>query len=183
HRGPLQYVVDRLERQADPASRFYSHLELSHWLLTFGNPVGTDRLVAQSAGKGLILPYVAGRILTATASIPVEDRYVRGLQAKWILKGLLARKVPGYPINQRKKATALPWERFCRSGPLEGFWERYEVPELFAGEARDAIVNSQTAATWNAMSHAVWIERIARNQALQGHPAHVAARFPVDQPG
>ena len=183
HRGSLQYVVDRLERQADPASRFYSHLELSHWLLTFGNPVGTDRLVAQSAGKGLILPYVAGKVLTAAASIPVADRYVQGLQAKWILKKLLARKVPDYPINQRKKATALPWERFYRAGPLEGFWERYEVPDLFVGEAREAIVNSQTAATWNAMSHAVWIERIARNRALQGHPAQVSARFPVDQPG
>lgn len=180
HRGSLQYVLDRLERRADPASRFFSHLELSHWLLTFGNPVVTDRLVAQSAGKGLILPYVAGRVLTAMASIPVSDRYVRGLQAKWILKGLLARKVPAYPIDQRKKATALPWERFYRSGPLEGFWERYDVPDLFVGEAKDAIVNSQTAATWNAMSHAVWLERVARNRELAGHPTHLSARFALD---
>jgi hypothetical protein len=95
------------------------------------------------------------------------------------LKGLLAQRVPGYPVKQRKKATALPWERFYRSGPLRDFWERYDVPDLFTGKQKDALVNTHTAATWNAMSHAVWIERIARNRHLVGHPTHLAASYSI----
>lgn len=179
HALPLAYVAERIERRAKPRSRFFSHLELSHWLLTFGNPVGTDRSVAQSCGKSLVLPYVDAGVLTATATIPVEHRYVRGLTAKWILKGLLQRRVPAYPINQRKQATALPWERFYTAGPLQGIWDRYDVPEVFQGKQKDELVASTSAATWNAISHAVWLERVARNTALEGHPSHLAASYSI----
>ncbi|MDJ0924121.1 MAG: asparagine synthase C-terminal domain-containing protein [Acidimicrobiia bacterium] len=179
HDSLLVYTTDRFDRRADPGSRFFSHIELAHWIVVFGNPVGTDRLVAQSCGKSITVPYLDPAVVQASATIPVEHRYVKRLAAKWILKELLSERVPGYPVHQRKKATALPWERFYRSGPLTKIWDRYDVPDIFEGKDRDNLIAVPTATTWNAISYAVWEQRIVRNDRLLGHPAAVAAQYPV----
>jgi asparagine synthase (glutamine-hydrolysing) len=179
NQGTLDYTMSRLERTADPRSTFFSHIELAHWATVFNNPVLIDGLVAHAVGKSVTTPYVAANVLEALATIPVADRYVKRLQAKWMLKDLLRRKVPDYPINQRKLATALPWQRFYRDGPLTGFWDRYEMPEIFQGRHKDELVDKPTILTWTAMIYAVWQARIEKNADLGRHPAALRATYPI----
>ena len=125
----------------------------------------------------MIGPYCDPDVLTALATIPVRDRYVRGLSAKWLLKELLAQRLPQYPVKQRKKATALPWRRFYTNGPLTGVWDSYPVPEIFEGDLRDELVREPMVNTWTALAYSIWVERVVRNDGLEPHPATLHAVF------
>jgi len=175
----LEYVTRRLERTADPKSTFLSHIELAHWMVVFGNPPFLERQIAHSRGKRIIAPYVDSLVLSELARVPIDERYMQGPRAKWILKDLLGQRLPGYPVDQRKKATALPYERFYRHGPLTGIWDRYDVPELFSGKNRDALVAAPSTSTWNAITYAVWEQRVVNNPDLRPHPASQAASFVI----
>lgn len=179
NRSSLDYAVKRVVRTADPTSRFLSHIELAHWHIVMVNPLSANHAASQAAGKRSLGPYLAPNVLNALATIPVSDRYIRGMSAKWILKDLLQRKVPDYPVNKRKKATALPWQRFYENGPLTGIWERYDVPDLFTGAERAELVAHPIPTTWVAISHAIWLERVVRNDQLQPHDPVMRAELPI----
>jgi hypothetical protein len=150
-------------------------------MVVFGNAMMLQRHVAHTVGKRVMGPYGDADVLTELARIPVDERYIVGMRAKWILKDLIDQRVPGYPSNQRKKATALPWQRFYTDGPLTGIWDRYDVPDIFVGEDRDALVNSTSISTWNAITYAVWEERIAKNADLQPHPSKFSESFSIER--
>ena len=175
----LDYVTQRVKLGANPASVFQSHIEVAHWMILFGNPCLFDRLIAHACGKRILSPYLDGPVLAELTRVPVEERYIRGLRAKWILKDLLARRLPPYPTNQRKKATALPYERFYRAGPLTTIWNDYDVPAIFTGAKRDELVREPSTSTWNAITYAIWKQRVAENPDLRPHAAKVTASFDV----
>ncbi len=175
----LEYVTQRIERSATVGSVFLSHVEIAQWMVVFGNPAMLERLMAHARGKRFIAPYVDSRVLAELARIPIDERYVRGLRAKWLLKDLLRQRLPGYPTDQRKKATALPYERFYNDGPLTTFWDHYDVPDIFTGKNRDALVGSPSTTTWNAITYAIWERRVAKNPDLQPHDAHLVASFTI----
>jgi asparagine synthetase B (glutamine-hydrolysing) len=179
----LEDVTDRLATPIDPGRTFLSHVELAQWMIVLYGPMTVERLIATGSGKRVVAPYCSAAILEALATIPLEDRYVRRLSAKWILKDLLERRLPAYPVNQRKRATALPQARFFEDGPLTGIWERYDVPEIFAGSLRDELVASSSPTAWNAFTYAVWEQRIARNPTLAGHPVAVGVSHPIAHRG
>jgi len=176
----LEYVAKRVERAADPASAFFSHIELSHWMIVFANSLMLQRHVVHSVGHRVAGPYVDANVLSELTTIPVDERYVQGLRAKWILKELLDQRLPGYPSNQRKKATALPIERFYRDGPLTTIWDRYNVPDIFQGTLRDELVGSLSTSTWNAITYAIWEQRVVRNRDLRPHEATLVASINID---
>jgi asparagine synthetase B (glutamine-hydrolysing) len=147
-------------------STFLSHIEISHWMVVFGGTLYESKLSTNAFGKRSVGPYGDWRVLNELSRVPLEERYVNGLRAKWMLKNLLKQKVPGYPVDQRKKATALPWQRFYTHGPLTGIWERYPIPNLFTGEVRRRVVEDPTLTTWNAITHSVWEERVRKNPNL-----------------
>ena len=173
----LAYTIERLERPGEGLSRFLAHLELHHWMLVFGGAMYQNQMNAAALGKRAIGPYCDWRVLAAANRIPMEDRWIVGLQSKWILKQLLGRLAPEYPINQRKKATAFPWRRFYADGPLTGFFERYPVPEAFTGTDRQTVLDGTNPATWTSITLAVWKERIARNPDLEPVAVHTQATF------
>ena len=175
----LEYVLRRVDRTADPNSAFLSHIELAHWAMVFVNPLLLERLAAHSVGRRIIGPYSDAATILELARVPVDERYVRGLRAKWILKDLLKKRLPDYPSDQRKKATALPFERFYRDGPLAGIWDQYEVPDIFTGKDRDAVVAEPSTSTWNAITYAVWKKRIADNPTLRPHPSKFDVSFKI----
>lgn len=175
----LDYVSQRINLTATTKSVFLAHIESAHWATILGNPMMIQRLIAHASGKRAFAPFLDGAVLSEVVTIPIEDRYVKGLRAKWILKDLLDQRLDGYPTNQRKKATALPLERFYRMGPLADFWDHYDVPEIFTGETRDALVRQPSTTTWNAITYAVWEQRVGKNRDLQPFPATVAGSFPI----
>ena len=160
-------LIDRLvEGVGTNTNTFLAHIDIHHWMTVFAGTMMQARLNTTALGKRAIGPYCDWRVLSALATVPLEERYVVGLRAKWMLKDLLKSKVPDYPIDQRKKATALPWKRFYTNGPLTGIWDRYDVPDIFTGELERHVTETPTAATWTAISYAIWDQRIAKNPNL-----------------
>lgn len=162
----LAFVRDRSENVGNGPNDFLSHLEISHWMAVLNSQMWENRLGLIPFGKQAIGPFCDWRVLNAAASIPLEDRYIAGMRGKWILKDLLASKVPDYPINQRKKATALPWKRYYTDGPLEDFFEEYPVPDVFTGAHRRQLIEEPDDTTLSAMSHAIWQRHVEKNPDL-----------------
>ncbi|HHC08753.1 MAG TPA: asparagine synthase [Actinobacteria bacterium] len=175
----VRHVFDYVgARVSLPQGRdFAAVVETMHWTYLFEDELRIDLHLAGANGKRLASPFLDPATVDALASIPSPDRYVRGLRGKWILKDVLARRVPGYPVDQRKQSTALPFARFYRSGPLSQIWDRYEVPDVFDGALRDDIVEGGGGLTWNAITHAIWMERVVRNPDYRPP----AARLLVDR--
>ena len=170
-REQLDFLLERVDLEATDEGPFLAHTEIVQWMVTLAGAVMRDRMMAQARGALISGPYGDWRVLNELARVPVTERYITGLRAKWLLKELLLERVPDYPVDQRKKATALPWRRFYEQGPLKDIWDRYDVPDLFQGADRDQLINNPTITTWNAITYAVWEERIAKNPDLKPFPA------------
>ena len=84
--------------------------------------------------------------------------------------------MPGYPIDQQKGFTWIPFERLYASGPLQDIWEHYEVPEIFTGKLRDEVVKGNRL-TWQAIAYAVWDAHIGSNASLTPHQAAIEAQI------
>lgn len=170
----LDYVDERVALETGPSQRVQHNFEYRHWAFTLADPILVERHQAQARGKALINPFGSPLVVGTALAVPVRQRYVKGLRGKWLVKELLRKRLPGYPIDQRKGNTALPLERFYHDGPLDRIWDRYDVPAVFTGKARDAVV-AGNCLTWQAIAFAVWDTHVARNPALKPHPATVTA--------
>ncbi len=175
----LKEVHERVEVETAEKDRFHRHIELTHWRYIFSDPAMVGHHAAHPKGKLLIHPYLTWRVVAESLKVPAKQRYYRGLTGKWMLKELLARKVPGYEVNQRKLATGLPFDRFYRTGPLARFWERYDMPEVLPIDVRGEVRSRPSPMAWMAVNHAVWEERVVRNQDLRPHPAAIEASWPL----
>lgn len=167
----VRYVLDRVDIETPVRKRFHRHNEIIRWRQTMGNIATIDRLMGQPNGKRIVQPYTEAPVIDALLTVPADRRYVKRLAGKWVLKDLLARRVPGYAVNQRKNATGIPFLRYCVDGPLVDIWDRYEVPDFVPQELHGTITTHPSPMTWYALVHAIWDERIGRNQALQPHAA------------
>jgi asparagine synthetase B (glutamine-hydrolysing) len=168
----LAFVMDRVEL-VKPSDPFLRQIEFRQWRSFFNDHLQIDGDVARAHGTSVIAPFLRSRTVSALTSIPIADRYHKGFTGKWLLKSLLAERLPTYPVGQRKRYTALPFTRFCTDGPLVGIWDRYTPPSLFSGEARHDLIASKMdeAVLWNAIAWAIWDERVLRNPALTPHPS------------
>lgn len=175
----LHAVRERVELEVPDSRRFHRHVELIQWRHTIGDAASVDRHLAQANGKRVVMPFTSPRVVAELLRVPAEQRYIKGLAGKWVLKDLLARRLPGYAVNQRKNATGLPFERYYDNGPLTGIWDRYDIPDFIRPAIRDSVVAKPTAVTWNAMTHAMWSERIERNAGLRPLPAPLEYRVPL----
>jgi asparagine synthetase B (glutamine-hydrolysing) len=166
----LQYVFDRVElvRPSDP---FLRHMELRQWRSFFNDHSEIAREVARAHATDVRAPFLSATAISALTGIPIADRYHKGFTGKWLLKDLLAARLPAYPVGQRKRHTALPFTRMCTDGPLVGIWDRYTPPSLFEGDARSDLIANRLdeAVLWNAISYAIWDERVVRNPHLTPH--------------
>lgn len=178
----LAMVRQRVDMEVSPSRRFLSHVETIQWRNTMADLGTVDRLLASACGKRIVVPFTSPKVVSALARVPVAQRYIKGFAGKWILKDILSKRLPEYAVNQRKYATGLPFERFYDSGPLSGIWERYDVPDFISPAIRSSVVNKPTAMTWNAITHAIWSERIERNASLRPVPAVLEYRAALSAP-
>lgn len=176
----LRFVLDRVDVEMPESQGFRRHTELVLWRHTLCGLARVDRLLAQPNGKRIVEPYLDWRVVRELLTVSADRRYVKRLAGKWVLKEILARRVPGYRVNQRKNATGLPFERYYVDGPLQGIWDRYDVPDFVPGEMRSAVVDSPSPITWFALTHAIWSERIEHNASLEPHPVAVEMSRPID---
>jgi asparagine synthetase B (glutamine-hydrolysing) len=152
---------------------FHRHIEMHQLRYTISDLAYLDRHLSHSYGKTAVQPFTAWPLLAEALRIPAANRYIKGLQGKWVLKEVLEKRVPNYPIRQRKLATGLPFERYYSDGPLSGIWEKYRMPDFVAPEFRSAVMDTPSAVTFNAITHSIWSERIEKNADLAPLPASV----------
>ncbi|MCP3973260.1 MAG: asparagine synthase [bacterium] len=173
----LDEVAERVDLETDEGDRFLRHIEVTQWRYIFADLAMAGNHAVQAIGKRQVQPYSSWRVISEHLKVPAGRRYYKGLSGKWMLKELLTRRVPAYKANKRKLATALPFTRYYEDGPLTGFWERYEVPDLIPREMHGPLVATPTAMTWKAMTHAIWEEKVVSNPSLAPHPAAVAGSW------
>jgi asparagine synthetase B (glutamine-hydrolysing) len=163
----LQYALDRVE-MAVPKSPFYQHLEMAQWRDTFADHIRPDRDAARGHGVGVVAPFTMSASLSAFTRIPVPVRHVKGYTGKWLMKEMLAARLPAYPVGQRKRHTSLPFTRYCTDGPLTDIWDRYDPPDIFSGRDRAALLEHRHAEStlWNAVAFSVWEKRVVNNADL-----------------
>ena len=175
----LEAVQERVDLEVADSHRFHRHIELIRWRHTMADLAFLDRHLAQSNGKRAVLPFSSPQVVAELLRVPAKQRYIKGLSGKWVLKEILAKRLPGYAVNQRKNATGLPFERYYDDGPLTGIWDLYDVPDFISPAIREEVVAKPSPVTWHAITHAIWSDRIERNADLQPLPAAVEYRAPV----
>ena len=175
----LDGLLERVELEVPFSDRFNSHMEMIRWRHTLADLATIDRQIALPHGKRVVFPYLDASVIDELRKVPATQRYVKGLAGKWVLKEMLGQRLPDYPVNQRKNATGLPFERFYLEGPLRDIWNRYDVPEFFPADRQSAMVDRPSPVTWYAISHAIWSDRVERNADLTPLPSVVEYLAPI----
>jgi len=173
----LDYVDARVELESPQGDHKRRNQEYRHWSFTLADPIVGERHRSQGAGKAYHTIFGSQPVVEAALAVRAKERYAHGLKGKWLVKDLLAKRAPAYPINQRKKPTHIPFDRLYASGPMAGFWDEYDMPEAFTGKARDDVVRGNSL-TWPAVIYAMWDVHIGSNATLTPHPARVEAEIP-----
>ncbi len=116
------------------------------------------------------MPFITGAVVATALEVPAADRYIKGMRNKYLLKDLLQKRVPTYPVDQRKGFTNVPFSRYYKEGPLSRVWERYEVPDFIESDLARKIVQAGNWMTWNAVSYAILKKRVLDNSDLAPVP-------------
>ncbi len=166
----LKYVRDRIDIDAIPRTDPYAQIFLSSWTSTMSvEELSRCRQVAHALGKVVFSPFSAGRVVQVSMSIPTERRYEKNFNQKYLLKALLKRRMPDYPIGQTKGVTGLDFKSLYGSGPLGSIWDQYPmpdfVPDSWAQKAKEAASDAKSSAalpplTWNVANLAVWEKEV-----------------------
>lgn len=167
-----EYVTERVPDDATK-SRFARQAEARHMNLVFGHRVGARwRQLAMAHGNTLTNPFETKSMIETSLSVPAERRFVPGkrrchnLSTKYLLKRLLRRRLPGYPVGQPKGAGILPYRRYRESGPLESVFETYDLPSFISDDQREAVLSQGGRQSWNLLTYAVWRDRVLENEHL-----------------
>jgi asparagine synthetase B (glutamine-hydrolysing) len=164
----LDYIVSRLEPPAAARDDFSRHLELAHWIDCLCEDHTTFiRQLALAHGKSVHLPFLAGPVVRLALSVPPDRRYHRGMQVKYLLKDALRRRVPAYPVDQRKGITSMAMPRRYKGGELCALWEDYPLPGFVPPRHHAALAEFRNALSIPAMTFAMLQKRVLANPGLQ----------------
>jgi hypothetical protein len=162
----LAYVEQRIELLPSNADRYFRHLEIARWLEFYNENNSQFRSLAFAYGKAMVDPFTARSVIDAVLAVPATERYQDGAHSKYIVERLLRDRVPAYPVTAGKDDIVVPFRRYYSSGPLAQVWDRYDVPALFTGADRTRLVEHPIDTDWNAVTWAIWQDRIANNEGL-----------------
>jgi hypothetical protein len=97
-------------------------------------------------------------------------------RVKHLLKDLLTRRLPGYPVDQPKGSSGLPFVRFWSEGPLKDAAKRYPLPDFVDPGLRKRLVEQPGWLARNAFTLALWEARVLRHG---GTPPPAARVFEI----
>lgn len=163
----LNYMTERTTLSAPASDRFFRHIEIAQWI----NYLCTDhvmlvRQLAHAYGKDVFVPFLTRGVFQSAARVPVDQRYIKGFEGKYLLKMLLKKRLPGYPVNRRKGYSNVSFDRYYKSGPLADIWNRYDVPDFIQGVAKRRILEDGGELAWHALTYAIWKKRVVENEGL-----------------
>ena len=165
-----EYLIERVDLSAR-RGRYKRHLECAQWLeYLCEDTVMLFRHFANAYGKSVFVPFITGAVVATALEVPADHRYIKGMRNKYLLKDLLQKRVPKYPVDQRKGFTDLPFSRYYKEGPLSRVWERYEVPDFIEPGLAREVVQAGNWMTWNAICYAVLKKRVLDTSDLAPVP-------------
>lgn len=118
-----EYILSRVN-----SPQWFSPLERGCLASFYCSSAPVYRQLALARGKSLYTPYAARPLVQMALSLPAPGRLFREGVFKPVLKGILSRHLPSYPVDEEKGGTGLPRTRFCRRGPLKGYFEENPLP-------------------------------------------------------
>ena len=165
----LDYISQRVEFLFKKEKNFNRHIEVSQWIDFFcEDTFGELRQMAYAKGKSIFSPYVTSLVLSSALRIPATQRYFKGYRAKYLLKRLLKKKLPSYPVYQDKGFSNIPFQRYCRSGSLKDFWQEFDWPSFIdKSDAQDLMMNANWF-TWNMLTYAIFTKFVLENEKFSG---------------
>jgi hypothetical protein len=175
----LAYVEQHVELLPSNVDRYFRHLEIARWLEFYNENNSQFRSLAFAYGKSMVDPFTARSVIDAVLAVPATERFQDGAHSKYIVERLLRERVPAYPATAEKDDIVVPFRRYYSSGPLARVWDRYEVPSLFTGADRARLLEQPIDTDWNAVTWAIWQDRIATNRRLRPLPAGVDVSWQI----
>ena len=162
----LEYVATRLAPAA-AQTRLGRHLELAHWIDCLCEDHTTFiRQLGLAHGKSVYLPFLANAVVRMAVSVPADRRYYRGRQVKYLLKDALRRRVPTYPVDQRKGITSMRMPQRYKGADLSALWSEYPIPDFVPRRHHAALAGLKNPMSLPAMTFAMLEKRVLRNPEL-----------------
>ncbi len=170
------YVRERMEPTGSLSPEM-KHLEFAHWVDYFCED-GAIRIrqLAHSFAKTLICPYLSGPVVRSALGVHANERFIRGLNTKHLLKAVLKKRVPNYPTKRRKGITGVRLKDHYPNGDLAVLWEDAPIPEFlpstYAAELRRYPLHGPLgpgSQGWNLVAWALWTKHVLHNDELQPH--------------
>jgi asparagine synthetase B (glutamine-hydrolysing) len=163
----LAYASSRLGPAWKAAGRTHRHLEMGHWVdLWFEDATAFIRQLALAHGKRVHLPFLTTPMVAMAMSVPTHERYVKGLTAKHLLKGALKRRLPGYPVSQKKGITSMRIPATYGGADRSAIWEEYPVPDFLPEAHRATIRAFGSPMSHSALTYAMLMRRVMRHPKL-----------------
>lgn len=162
----LDYVTARLRPACDEADALSRHLELAHWIdFLCEDHASFIRQLGLAHRKSVILPFLAGPLVRQAMTVPADERYIAKGQVKHLLKGLLKRRLPAYPIHQRKGITSMMTPRRYRGEDRRTVWETFPMPDFIPARHREAVAGFENPMSGTALRLSILERRVLRNPA------------------
>jgi hypothetical protein len=163
----LDYVAKRLAPDPRPTTPLARHLEMAHWIDYWceDNP-SFIRQLAYAHGKAAHMPFLAYPLVDQAMSIPAVERYHRGFEIKYLLKRLLARRLPGYRVHQHKGITAAELPPKFEGQSRVAIWERFPMPDFIPRTRRDRIEQFLSPLSFSALALAMMRKHVLGNPTL-----------------
>lgn len=128
------------------------------------------RQLAETRGKTLSSLFKGRQMVEATLSLPAPERIFRKEVFKPVLKDILSRRIPAYPLELEKGGSGLPRTRFCQSGPLQSYFRENPLPDLITGSNADPIRQpdwGSSMTTFRCIAWSMW-ERSLKEISREG---------------
>jgi asparagine synthetase B (glutamine-hydrolysing) len=169
-RARALYALERVELPLH-ASLSIGQLELTQWVDFFcENASSLWRELALVRGVDCVIPFRARSLIDLVLSIPATERYQRWGRPKYLLKDLLAARVPGYNVNRRKCAGGLPLARFLTTGPLRQAFDDCHLPDFIPADMANDMRTEPGWTAWNALTFSMWKKLALDNPRLTTVP-------------
>jgi hypothetical protein len=170
YRWRLEHALRRIEMPAALRSRpWEGYLLLGHAIDYFAlGSIHYVRDLVASHDQLLLTPFTERALIDRFHRCRVATRYVDGGRTKPVLKEMLARLLPAYPLDRAKLASGLPRTRYFQSGPLARAFDRYPPPEPLASVVAgilDAPARENTWVLWPALTYSIWYHEACLREA------------------
>ncbi|HXV24778.1 MAG TPA: asparagine synthase-related protein, partial [Alphaproteobacteria bacterium] len=165
----VRYASTRLGRAWKSSGRLYRHLELAHWIDYWCEDSTTFlRQLALAHRKRVHLPFLSTPLVATAMSVPAHQRYHRNFAVKYLLKEALRRRLPSYPVDQKKGITSMRLPPTYRGRNRDAVWEEYGMPDFIPKRHHDNVRSFNNAISHNALTYSMFDKRILRNSDLAG---------------